>query len=71
MHRWRVAWGCLQVTPTDSARELLAAAMVLFALLVLIPVSPEAPELVDSIQLGLQNDALQGTLQSASNTFQI
>lgn len=59
------------MTPTDSARELLAAAMVLFALLVLIPVSPEAPELVDSIQLGLQNDALQGTLQSASNTFQI
>lgn len=58
------------MTPTDSTRELLAATMVLFALLVLIPVTPEAPELVDSIQLSLQNDALQGTLQSSS-TFQI
>lgn len=58
------------MTPTDSTRELLAAGMVLFALLVLIPVTPEAPELVDSIQLGLQNDALQGNLQSSS-TFQI
>lgn len=62
---------CVQVTPTDSARELLAAALVLSALLVLIPASPKALGLMESILSGLRNDALQGTLQSAASTIQI
>lgn len=61
----------VQVTPTDATRELVAAGMVLFALLILIPVTPDAPELIDSIQISLQNDALQGNLQNAGNTFQV
>lgn len=59
------------MTPADSSREQLAAALVLSALLVLIPASPKALGLMESIQCGLRNDALQGTLQNAASRIHI
>jgi hypothetical protein len=50
----------LQVTPTDTVREYTAAVLVVLAVLVLVPFSPDAPELIDSFQFALQSQVLQG-----------
>lgn len=50
----------VQVTPTDSKREFLAAIFVIVAVLILIPISPDAPELIDSFQFALQSQVIAG-----------
>lgn len=52
--------GGVQVTPTDSKREYVAAIFVIFAVLVLIPFSPDAPELIDSFNFALQSQVVSG-----------
>lgn len=47
-----------QVTPTDNAREYVAAIFVILSILILIPFSPDAPELIDSLQFALQAQAV-------------
>ena len=48
------------MTPTDSKREYVAAIFVIFAVLVLIPFSPDAPELIDSFNFALQSQVVSG-----------
>ena len=54
------ARGVLQVTATDSNREYVAALLVICAVLILIPFSPDAPELIDSFQFALQSQVVSG-----------
>jgi hypothetical protein len=48
----------MQVTPVGDKREIATAILVLIGLAVLIPFSPEAPEVLDSMQAGIQSQLL-------------
>jgi hypothetical protein len=48
----------LQVTEVDLPREIVTDALVLIALAILIPFSPDAPEVLDSMQQGIQSQLL-------------
>lgn len=40
-----------EFTPLDGAREAVTAVLVLLAILILVPFTPDAPELLDSMQV--------------------
>jgi membrane-associated protease RseP (regulator of RpoE activity) len=48
-----------EVTPVDTSREVATAVLVLIGLLILVPLSPDSPELLDSMQAGIQAELMQ------------